>query len=317
MTKEQVKENDVLDDEDGDEDEHAEGAESSEGEAEEGDEETEGEDGDADSDADPEPEIDPELEAKRKRRAEEKREKRRRQREAQERRDRELAESRRIISELQREAEETRAWRAQSESVALDQRLNQFQTGYDQANAAYADAISKGDGRAAVHYDRLRQDFASKYHEAAGLKQRVATQRTTTQPAPQTFDAAQQRAQSLAQEWAGKNSWWDPNGGDEDSVIVNAIDAKLAQEGYKPDSPAYWAELDRRVQRRLPERFKGRTGRSGPPMSGSRDGTSTGALPKFPRQVTDAWREAGYYDEPEKLKRVQKAYLASMKQASR
>jgi len=86
-----------------------------------------------------------------------------------------------------------------------------------------------------------------------------------------------------AKTWAEKNPWYNPAGGDEDSAIAMAVDNQMAAEGWHPGTPEYWKELDRRLQRRLPERYKAGTKQpsSGTPRSvvtgsGRETGRSTG-----------------------------------------
>ena len=58
---------------------------------------------------------------------------------------------------------------------------------------------------------------------------------------------------SFAQDWVSRNTWYDPDGKDEASKIVLAIDQTLVESGYNPKTEAYWRELDKRVAKRLPD----------------------------------------------------------------
>lgn len=51
------------------------------------------------------------------------------------------------------------------------------------------------------------------------------------------------------------HDWWDPRGGDDDSVAVLEIDRQLAVEGYNPTTKEYWDELSSRVETKLPHHF--------------------------------------------------------------
>ena len=64
------------------------------------------------------------------------------------------------------------------------------------------------------------------------------------------------RVLAHAQEFMDDNPWYDINGGNEESSIVNAIDASLTKEGFDPATDEYWDELTERAARRLPEKFE-------------------------------------------------------------
>ena len=72
------------------------------------------------------------------------------------------------------------------------------------------------------------------------------------QPQTQVDD----RVLAHAQEFMDDNPWYDINGGNEESSIVNAIDASLTKEGFDPATDEYWDELTERAARRLPEKFE-------------------------------------------------------------
>jgi hypothetical protein len=118
-----------------------------------------------------------------------------------------------------------------------------------------------------------------------------------------------------AKSWMESNSWYDPNGSDEDSEIAKVIDAKLAKEGYDPSSADYWDELDARLQKRLPHRYTQQqdeprrrprsfvTG-SGRESTGGRQGNT---LVLEPEQVR-AIKEAGFWDDPAMRAKMIKRY---------
>lgn len=54
--------------------------------------------------------------------------------------------------------------------------------------------------------------------------------------------------------WMARNSWFRPETNDEDSRIAKILDDKVAEDGFDPTTSAYWAELDRRIKKRLPHR---------------------------------------------------------------
>jgi hypothetical protein len=118
-----------------------------------------------------------------------------------------------------------------------------------------------------------------------------------------------------------KNSWYDPNAGDEASKIVLAIDQSLVEAGYNPKTEAYWRELDKRVAKRLPDVKGGgnyddhqdddrRGQRRGPPVGSSRDQApqSTRREVYISPERKQAMTDAGVWDDPVLRQRYLKQY---------
>jgi hypothetical protein len=114
-----------------------------------------------------------------------------------------------------------------------------------------------------------------------------------------------------AKEFMEEHSWYDPQGKDEDSAIVLAIDNKLAQEGFDPRSEEYWDELHDRVKRRLPEKFKAARKPTGGPAVGSgreHAPVSTRKEVYISPERKAALQEAGVWDDPVLRQRYVKKY---------
>jgi len=118
-----------------------------------------------------------------------------------------------------------------------------------------------------------------------------------------------------------KNGWYDPNGKDEASKIVLAIDQSLVESGYNPKTEAYWRELDKRVAKRLPE-AKGsgnyddsqdedrRGQRRGPPVGSSRDQAPQSSRREvyISPERKQAMTDAGVWEDPVLRQRYLKQY---------
>lgn len=205
------------------------------------------------------------------------------------------------------EAVESHAIAAQKGS--LDQSYNNALHSVRVAEQALAKAIEIGDGARVPELLRQRDQAMA---QAAELN-RVKTQ-VNSAPPVQNFEIKQR-----AEKWAAKNSWFNANGSDPDSLAAKAIDAQLSAEGFDPSSKKYWRELDRRIADRLPHRFADdgdsgytapeRSGRRGPPVSGSRDISPPGSRRVYisPDRV-QAMKEAGYWDDPVLRQRMIKRY---------
>ena len=161
--------------------------------------------------------------------------------------------------------------------------------------------------------ERVRQEAARRAAQLEGQLQQLA-QRVQAPQQPQT-PAFLPYAKAFTE---GK-PWYDPKGRNEDSAIVLAIDQVMANEGYDPRTPTYWDELEKRVAKRLPHRYKNSdsggdvdddpeteqrpTQRRGPPVGGGRSAASTSPnqIRLSPERV-QAMKDANIWDD-EKLRK--------------
>jgi len=85
-------------------------------------------------------------------------------------------------------------------------------------------------------------------------------------PQPQ---AQQYSAPAPAQEWLQRNgSWFDRPGYEEESLLARAIDRRLVEEGWSPNSPAYYREMNKRIAAKTriqPQDIGGPARRTTPP----------------------------------------------------
>lgn len=205
------------------------------------------------------------------------------------------------------EAVENHALAAQKGS--LDQNYNSALNSVRAAENALAKAIEIGDGARVPELLRQRDQAMAQATELNRIKNQFS------QPAP----IQNREVKAKAERWASENTWFNPNGNDPDSIAAKAIDAGLVAEGYDPSTQKYWKELDRRIADRLPHRFADdedsdynppeRSGRRGPPVSGSREISSPGSRKVYlsPERV-QAMKDAGYWDDPVLRQRMLKRY---------
>ena len=162
----------------------------------------------------------------------------------------------------------------QQENAQMKQRLQQMSAGYNteaegrlkaqeaQATRAYAEASEAGDyDRAAKDQQALAQIAVAK-DKVQARKANIDRQRTEVeqqpaqtqqQPAPQQQAPVQRDAK--LESWLDKNSWFGT-----DRVMTRAAQAiheqLVLEEDFDPTSSDYYKEIDSRMRREMPQRFK-------------------------------------------------------------
>ena len=162
----------------------------------------------------------------------------------------------------------------QEENAKMKQRLQQMSAGYNteaegrlkaqeaQATRAYAEASEAGDyDRAAKAQQALAQIAVAK-DKVQARKANIDRQRTEVeqqpaqtqqQPAPQQQAPVQRDAK--LESWLDKNSWFGT-----DRVMTRAAQAiheqLVLEEDFDPTSSDYYKEIDSRMRREMPQRFK-------------------------------------------------------------
>lgn len=147
----------------------------------------------------------------------------------------------------------------------LEGRVNQLSTAaVDQRIAKIEEQLVLADN---VSFEALKAGTRDDYQQAQSIRDKLNAELVRLQHGKQTASQRQASAQQQkqpeanpevafhARQWTKSNQWFDPNLGDEESVIVRAIDDAVASEGFDPTTKEYWSELTRRVKRRLPEKF--------------------------------------------------------------
>ena len=240
------------------------------------------------------------------------------QKRAKENAQRELDMLRHTNAELMRRVAAIEGHTLQSSEQGIDQRLQQTMNEIRQAEQIMARATEAGNGEDVVAAMRIRDEAMSRAQQLQYSKQQMAQVRE--QAAQPTGDP---RVQSYASEWMQANPWYNPQGGDDDSAVVNAIDAAMTAQGYDPTSRAYWEELTRRVAARVSDDDGGETRQSAPRRKAPPQGSTREHAPTSTRKevyVTPerkaAMIEAGIWDDPVARNRMLKAYQAYDKNGS-
>ena len=183
----------------------------------------------------------------------------------------------RKLTAARRQAEEEAAaavqyiQQVQAQNEEYKKRLSTVNTGYmseyegrissqeAQAKRALAEAYEAGD------YDKVA-DAQSAIAQIAIEKERLRVQKSKSQAevaqqqqAPQQQYQPQPRQQQRdpkLESWLGKNQWFG-----QDKIMTSAArvihETLVAEEGYDPTSDEYYAEIDKRMRREMPQKFQG------------------------------------------------------------
>jgi len=207
---------------------------------------------------------------------------------------------------------------------SIDDRIADTVAEVKAAERIMSQAIEAGNGDDAAKAMRIRDQGMQKVqqlqihkHQQNQVAQNLHQQ--SQEPAPQP--GPDPEVAGFAQDWVSRNTWYDPNAGDEASKIVLAIDQSLVESGYNPKTEAYWRELDKRVAKRLPD-IKGggnyddsqeddrRGQRRGPPVGSSRDQAPQSSRREvyISPERKQAMTDAGVWEDPVLRQRYLKQY---------
>ena len=197
----------------------------------------------------------------------------------------------------------------------FDSEIVRAQQEAEMAEKVIAKAVAAGNGDDVAQAMRYRDAAIHRAQQLAWQKQQASQQ-------PPAQSAVDDEAMVHAKQFLSDNKWYDPQGRDEDSAIVLAIDQSMNRDGYDPRSPDYWDELRKRAARRLPDRFgkvqsrdntqtrEERTARGGPAVGSGKEHapTSTRREVYISPERKQALIEAGVWDDPVLRSRYVKRY---------
>lgn len=211
-------------------------------------------------------------------------------------------------------AQEQRAQRADLASV--DHRLKQALNEMQLAEQVIAKATASGNGEDVVKAMRYRDEAIAKANALNAHKKQQ--QDNLKKQSFEQANAIDPNVAAHASEFVKEHAWYDPQGRDEDSAIVLAIDSAMVKDGYDPKSEEYWDELRKRVARRLPDKVNGkaaaeakREARGGPAIGSGREHApqSTRKEVYISAERKQALIEAGVWDDPVLRAKYVKRYM--------
>lgn len=150
---------------------------------------------------------------------------------------------------------------SQTQAQTLDQGyVNEFKGRVESqlsiAEANLQDAIERNDGRAVVEAQKLLSQLVfeqQRVNQALAERQQKSPVQPQQQYSPPPAPPRQQ-IDAKAEQWAEKNEWFGS-----DTVMTHAafgIHAQLKDEGFDLSSDEYYDELNRRVRKEFPQKFR-------------------------------------------------------------
>jgi hypothetical protein len=193
----------------------------------------------------------------------------------------------------------------QADLNSFDQQIAAAKNEAEMAERVIAKAVEAGNGADVAQALKYRDEAIAKANQLTFAKQQAAQAKPVAQEG-----GMDDRVMLHAREFLDENKWYDPQGRNEDSAIVLAIDQGLVRDGFDPKTEQYWDELRARAARRLPERFakaepkteqkEERVARGGPGIGSGREHapTSTRKEVYVSPERKQALIEAGVWDDP-------------------
>tara|TARA_R110000803_G_scaffold26333_3_gene62442 strand:+ start:6396 stop:7238 length:843 start_codon:yes stop_codon:yes gene_type:complete len=137
------------------------------------------------------------------------------------------------------------------ESDGLHDKREKFRDEYEDVKERLLNAAEEGNSKEQVMLTEKMADM-----RAAARIADMQTRRPESEPAPQQQPAPQQAPPpEEALTWWRSNSWFNSDGYQDASKDARAIDMGLEAEGWDKETPAYYAELDNRLQKKHPELY--------------------------------------------------------------
>lgn len=193
----------------------------------------------------------------------------------------------------------------QSDLSSYDQQIAAARNEAEMAERVIAKAVEAGNGADVAQALKYRDEAIARVNQLNYAKHQAAQ----AKPVAPNDGGMDDRVMLHAREFLDENKWYDPQGRNEDSAIVLAIDNALIRDGFDPKTEEYWNELRARAARRLPDRFKSeqkaeqkeeRTPRGGPGIGSGREHApaSTRKEVYVSPERKQALIEAGVWDDP-------------------
>jgi hypothetical protein len=174
-------------------------------------------------------------------------------------REEEISKLREEVSNLRASVQVREKELSTSLKTTIDSTESQLKTRIDSAKDLFKRAAESSDTDGML---KAQEEMSRAYAEMTQIRQRRQDLEDYTSRVEQQEKAVsgQQQTQQKTQydpkaiDWASKNEWFG-----KDQIMTNAallIDAQLKQEGFDPSDDEYYDEVDSRLSRQFPQKFK-------------------------------------------------------------
>lgn len=195
-----------------------------------------------------------------------------------------------------------------SQLAQIDSDITRANQAAEHFKSIIADAATKNDGKTLAEATEYMIAARTRAQQLTDFKNKAVQSMNKPQPAdPETT--------SYAQKFLGSNKWYGgPKSKDRDSKVLTMLDNDLTSEGWVSNSPAYWAELQSRVDTYLPHRSQKKTANTQTqqrsPVSGGGSQSSGGGSSAFSLSAerVQAIKSAGMWDDPAARAKMIKTY---------
>lgn len=151
----------------------------------------------------------------------------------------------------------------EAEAKTIELTEKQVQDKLSLARDAFKKAHESGDSDSLVKAQEMIADATADLkllHVRKGFMEERRAKETKTPAEAPARTASPVSPSRLAKEWSEKNDWFGED--DEATGYALTVDAVLKREGFDPNSPEFYTEVDRRVAKRFPEHYKGAASRA-------------------------------------------------------
>jgi len=141
-----------------------------------------------------------------------------------------------------------------AELARIDKAIDDAQTRVEYAKMKMQEAVNSRQGDELTKAQQLWYDNQRQLESLQHMKNTANKQ--LSQPKQNNIKVPDPGVQRNAADWMKRNNWYDPHLKDADSKVAQSIDQVLTEEGFDPTTQDYWEELDDRLQKYLPHRYK-------------------------------------------------------------
>ena len=211
-----------------------------------------------------------------------------------------------------------------AELARIDKAIDDAQTRVEYAKMKMQEAVNSRQGDELTKAQQLWYDNQRQLESLQHMK--TTANKQLSQPKQNNIKVPDPGVQRNAADWMKRNSWYDPHLKDADSKVAQSIDQVLTEEGFDPTTQDYWEELDDRLQKYLPHRYKASysadTRNSRPRSVVGSSGRESVSSPKqgeyrlTPERVA-AIKEAGMWDNKELRNKMAQRFADYDKQQKR